>query len=557
MSLPQSTTSSASVPELFDVVIVGSGFAGLYMLHRLRLSNWTAIVLERGADVGGTWYWNAYPGARCDVESYQYSYAFSPELDQEWTWTERFAPQSEIFAYARHVADRFDLRRDIRFGRTVESAVFDETDDKWLVATREGDVIKARYCVMATGNLSEVKLPDIEGIGDFAGDTYHTGAWPHHPVDFTGKRVGVIGTGSSGIQCIPEIARQAAHLTVFQRTAHYSVPACNRVLSDEEIAAIKADYPKMRALIHRTRTGTILPRSCGPVADFDAAEIQAELEARWDGEKGGGSSFLAAFDDLLASLEANAPASEFAKRKIAEIVKDLQVAEDLTPHGYPLGAKRLVCDTNYFATYNLPNVTLVNLRRTPITAVRADGVETGETFHRLDALVYATGYDAGTGALNRIDIRGRGGKSLRDKWSTGPKCYLGLMVAGFPNLFTVTGPGSPSVLSNVLPSIEFHVEWIDQCLAYLDGGTIEASEDAEEEWAEHVRECAERTILTKADNWYLGSNIPGKPRVFFAYAGGLSHYEKRSTEIAREGYIGFKISQEKGQRIRLGWDSCP
>ncbi|MBO9603742.1 MAG: NAD(P)/FAD-dependent oxidoreductase [Novosphingobium sp.] len=544
LTLHKEAGQADSVREL-DVVIVGAGFAGLYMLHRLRLSRRTAIVIDRGSDVGGTWYWNRYPGARCDVESYQYSYGFSPDLDQEWTWTERFAPQTEILSYAQHVADRFDLRRDILFDRTVESAVFDEADDAWVVTTHQGEVFRARYCIMATGNLSDVKLPDIDGIGNFAGESYHTGAWPHHAVDFAGKRVGVIGTGSSGIQCIPEVARQAEHLTVFQRTANYSVPACNRVLADEEIAAIKADYPNMRALVHRTRTGTILPRSRGPLGNFDTAEVEREFEARWDGKKGGGSSFIAAFDDLLTSLESNAPAAEFVRGKIASIVNDPQVAEDLTPQDYPLGAKRLVCDTGYFDTYNRPNVTLVNLRRTPITRVDADGIETGDVFHSLDALIYATGYDAGTGALNRIDIRGVGGRSLRDKWREGPKCYLGLMVAGFPNLFIITGPGSPSVLSNVLPSIEFHVEWIDRCLSDLEGRRIEATEAAEEDWAEHVRQCAEQTIMTKADNWYLGANIPGKPRVFFAYAGGVPSYEKKCNEVARDGYQGFRILEKE------------
>ena len=531
--------------ELFDAVIVGAGFSGLYMLHRLRESGRKAVVIERGGDVGGTWYWNRYPGARCDVESHQYSFSFSPRLDQEWTWTERFAPQAEILAYVSHVADRFDLRRDIRFGRTVTGAHFDERDGTWSVSTREGDVFRGRYCIMATGNLSDVRLPDIPGVETFAGDCYHTGAWPQRAVDFAGRRVGVIGTGSSGIQCIPEIARRASHLTVFQRTASYSVPACNRVLGQSEIAALKRDYPRMRSLVHRTRTGTLLPRSRGPIAQFSKAEIEQEFAARWDGAKGGGSSFIAAFDDLLTSLDANEHAVEFVQARIRESVADPQVAADLTPQDYPLGAKRLVCDTGYFETYNRPNVTLVNLRRTPIRGIRADGIETTSSFHPLDALVFATGYDAGTGALNRIDISGVGGASLRDKWSAGPRCHLGLMVAGFPNLFLITGPGSPSVLSNVLPSIEFHVEWIDRCLDYLDGRTIEATAEAESQWVDHVRECAERTIMTKADNWYLGANIPGKPRVFFAYAGGLPNYESRCTEIAAAGYRGFKIGGEK------------
>jgi cation diffusion facilitator CzcD-associated flavoprotein CzcO len=351
----------------------------------------------------------------------------------------------------------------------------------------------------------------------------------------------VIGTGSSGIQCIPEIAREARQLTVFQRTPNYSVPACNRALDDAEIERIKAEYPRMRALVHRTRTGTILPRSRGPVADFSDDEIERELASRWDGERGGGSSFLAAFDDLLTSLQANVPAAEFVRARIREIVKDPQVAANLTPQDYPLGAKRLVCDTGYFDTYNRPNVTLVNLRQTPITRVRPDGVETTGGLHALDSLVFATGYDAGTGALNRIDIRGPYGETLREKWSAGPRCHLGLMVAGFPNLFLITGPGSPSVLSNVLPSIEFHVEWIERCLDHLDGRTIEATVEAESEWVDHVRECAERTIMTKADNWYLGANVPGKPRVFFAYAGGLPNYERKCTEVAASGYPGFRI----------------
>lgn len=532
-----------------DAVIVGAGFAGLYMLHRLRKSGRRAVVIERGDDVGGTWYWNRYPGARCDVESYQYSYSFSPELDQEWTWTERFSGQPEIHAYARHVADRFDLRSDILFERKVTSAHFDEDDETWRVTTDAGEEFSARYCIMATGNLSDIRLPDIPGVESFAGTHYHPGDWPRDGVDFTGRRVGVIGTGSSGVQLIPEIASQAEHLTVFQRTAGFSVPACNRPIGDTEMAAIKGSYPKLRALVHKTRTGSILPRSMGPVAAFSEEELIEEFEARWDGEKGGGASFIAAFDDLLTSEQANLPAAEFARRKIAEVVDDPQVADDLTPRGYPIGAKRLVCDTNYFATYNRPNVTLVNLRRTPITRITQQGVETAERLHSVDALVYATGYDAGTGALNRIDIRGRDGRTLRRKWAEGPRTYLGLMAEGFPNLFMITGPGSPSVLTNVLPSIEFHVEWIDRCIADLDGGTIEATTAAEDEWVDHVRECAERTLMTKADNWYLGANIPGKPRVFFAYAGGLPTYESKCTQVANRGYVGFVVRRETQARL--------
>lgn len=531
--------------DLLDAVIVGAGFAGLYMLHRLRQSGRRALVIERGSDVGGTWYWNRYPGARCDVESYQYSYSFSPELDQDWTWPERFSAQPEILAYIRHVAERFDLRRDVRFNLGVTAATYDDGTGTWDVATSDGAHRRARYCIMATGNLSEVKLPEISGVGEFAGDIYHTGNWPHDPVDFGGRRVGVIGTGSSGIQIIPEIARVADHLTVFQRTPNYSVPACNHPMTDDQIAAIKADYPRQRALIHKTRTGSILPRSLGRVSAFGPDELRQEFQARWDGDKGGGASFIAAFDDLLTSVEANAPASEFVRVKIAELVTDPQTAEDLTPRSYPLGAKRLVCDTGYFQTYNRPNVTLVNLRRTPITRIEAEGVRTGDDLHRLDALVFATGYDAGTGAINRIDVRGRGGRRLREVWADGPRAYLGLMTAGFPNLFMITGPGSPSVLSNVVPSIEYHVEWIDRCLQDLNGRGLEPTETAEAAWVDHVRDCAERTIMTRADNWYLGANVPGKPRVFFAYAGGLNVYEEKCTSVARQNYAGFRILERE------------
>jgi len=526
-----------------DIVVVGAGFAGLYMLHRALRQGRSAIAFERGEDVGGTWYWNRYPGARCDVESTQYSYSFSPELEQEWNWSERFAAQPEIQTYAAHVADRFGLRPHIRFGRTVTRAVFDEMARNWIIETDTRECVRARFCIMATGNLSRVKLPEIQGIEDFAGATFHTGAWPEEPVDFSGKRIGVIGTGSSGIQVIPEIARSAAALVVFQRTPAFSVPACNRPLVPSELAEVKRNYRELRRLAHRSRSGTVLPRSAGRSAlDFSEEERLRAFEERWKGDKGGGASFLATFGDLLVSEKANETAAAFVRHKIMETVRDQQTAADLSPRNYPIGSKRLPCDTSYFETYNKDNVELVNLQRTPIVAVGPRGIRTSERQYDLDCLVFATGYDAGTGAINAIDIRGRDGVRLSDVWRDGPQTYLGLMVAGFPNLFTVTGPGSPSILTNLLVSIEYHVDWIARCIDDLDRGemaTIEASKQAQDEWVRHVADLAGETLFLKADSWYVGANVPGKPRVFMAYVGGVPAYEARCEEIAARGYWGF------------------
>jgi cyclohexanone monooxygenase len=524
-----------------DVVIVGAGFAGMYMLHRLRAMGLRARVLEAGKGVGGTWYWNRYPGARCDVESMQYSYQFCDELQQAWQWSERYAAQPEILRYANHVAERFELRRDIRFETRVEAAAFDETSGRWRVTTGDGAKLEARFCVMATGCLSAPNLPSFEGRERFDGPTYLTGRWPHEEVDFTGLRVAVIGTGSSAIQSIPIIARQAAHLYVFQRTANYAVPAHNQPLAAEAVRAIKADYAGLRARAWQTPTGIDFQFRQQSALEATDEELQREYEARW---QQGGLGFMAAFNDLMTSHEANATAADFARAKIGSMVRDPEVAATLTPKNI-IGAKRLCVDTGYYATYNRPNVTLIDVGERPIERITSDGVRArGRTFV-VDAIVYATGFDAMTGALLGIDIRGRGGIRLRDAWSNGPRTYLGLQVAGFPNLFTVTGPGSPSVLTNMLPSIEQHVNWIAACLGHLrarGAACIEAGMRAQDAWTAHVEAAASATIKGATGSWYVGANIAGKPRSFMPYIGGVPAYLKKCDEVVTNGYEGFSLS---------------
>ncbi|MDJ0869338.1 MAG: NAD(P)/FAD-dependent oxidoreductase, partial [Myxococcota bacterium] len=516
-----------------DAVVVGAGFAGLYMLHRLRGLGLRARVFEAGGGVGGTWYWNRYPGARCDVESMEYSYQFSDELQQEWEWTERYAAQPEILRYLEHVTDRFDLRRDIRFDTRVIAAHYDEATGRWAIETERGERCTARFVVMATGCLSSANRPDFPGLEDFRGAWYHTGQWPHEGVDFSGQRVGVIGTGSSAIQSIPLIAQQAAHLYVFQRTPNYSVPAHNAPLDPEVQRRVKAEYAEFRArnalqgfgLDTRTRDESAL--------DVSAGEREREYQARWDH---GGLPFMACFNDLTSNPEANATIAEFLRRKIREIVRDPGVAELLSPDTM-VGCKRLCVDTDYFATFNRDDVTLVDVASAPIEAITAKGLRTRQRSYELDAIVFATGFDAMTGSLLKVDIRGRGGRALRDKWAEGPRTYLGLGTAGFPNLFTITGPQSPSVLSNMVPSIEQHVNWIADCVAYMrDQGAdrIEATPAAEDAWVAHVNEVAGETIFPTCNSWYLGANVPGKPRVFMPYL-GFPPYVEKCNEVAAKG----------------------
>jgi cyclohexanone monooxygenase len=538
MSAPQ----TESPPEHFDAVIVGAGFAGLYMLHRLRGLGFSVRVYEAASGVGGTWYWNRYPGARCDVESVDYSYSFSPELEQEWTWTERYAAQPEILAYLEHVADRFDLRRDIRFDTTVASARFDEASGDWRIETGTGQHVRATYCIMATGCLSSAKLPEIPGVERFAGPTFHTGRWPHHPVDFSGQRVGVIGTGSSAVQSIPHIARQAASVVVFQRTANFCVPAWNRPLEEGYLEEVKASYPERRELCRQSQAGFMAPRTDTTASAVSEAERQARYEERW---RDGGLGFIGAFVDTLIDPVSNESASDFIRAKIRHVVDDPEVAARLSPTGYPCGTKRLCVDIGYFETYNSDHVTLVDLRTTPIEAITPTGVTTSERHFEFDAIVYATGFDAMTGALASIEITGRGGERLSDKWRNGPKSYLGVAAAGFPNLFLITGPGSPSVLSNMVVSIEQHVDWIADCLEHLrEAGLsrIEAEAAAEEGWVELVAQVADFTLFPRANSWYVGANVEGKPRVFMPYIGGVGTYRAQCDEVARQNYEGFSLS---------------
>ena len=524
----------------FDAVIVGAGFAGMYMLHRLRRAGFRCRVIEAGKGVGGTWYWNRYPGARCDVESVQYSYQFSRELEQDWEWTERYATQPEILKYANHVADRFDLRRDMRFETRVTRAAFDETAKLWRLETDKGDRLAARFVIAATGCLSSPNTPRIPGLADFEGPTYHTGNWPHEGVDFSGKTVGVIGTGSSAIQSIPIIARQARHLTVFQRTANYTIPAHNRPLDRAYVREVKASYPEMRKRAKSLPAGIDIKINQASAIETAEGERRRLYQERWDY---GGLGFLAAFSDLLLNDQSNKTAADFVRGKIRQVVKDEKTAEILSPKNI-IGCKRLCVDTGYWETFNRPNVSLVDVSDSAIERITAAGLVARGQAYAFDCLVLATGFDAMTGALLKIDIVGRGGISLRDKWAEGPKTYLGLTIAGFPNLFTITGPGSPSVLTNMLPSIEQHVDWIADCLVALREkgvAVIEPVDTAEAFWAGEAGGAANITLRSSCSSWYVGANIPGKPRVFMPYIGGLPAYIECCEAVVKAGYEGFAI----------------
>ncbi len=524
-----------------DAVIVGAGFAGLYMLHRLRGLGFKSLVLEAGDGVGGTWYWNRYPGARCDVESMQYSYQFSGDLQQEWEWSERYAAQPELLRYANHVADRFDLRRDIRFGARVASAAFDEAAQLWCIETADGAQVMARFCIMATGCLSSPNLPAFKGIDTFKGDKYHTGYWPHEEVDFTGKRVAVIGTGSSAVQSIPIIARQAQQLFVFQRTANYAVPAHNHELDQNYQQTVKAEYPTLRARAKLTATGIDFDYSDRMALETPANERDREYETRW---QRGGLSFLGAFMDIMVNEDANRTAADFVRGKIRETVRDPAVAELLSPTN-TIGCKRLCIDIGYYETFNRPNVTLIDVSETPVQAITPNGVIVAGREYAVDAIVFATGFDAMTGALLKMDIRGQAGLTLREKWTAGPRMYLGLATAGFPNLFAITGPGSPSVLTNMLPTIEQHVDWIAQLLDHMrtrNLATIEPTPEAEDAWVGHGNEVAGRTLRYTCSSWYLGANVPGKPRVFMPYIGGFPKYVQKCNDVAANGYEGFVLA---------------
>ncbi len=526
----------------FDAVVVGAGFAGMYMLYRLREHGFRAVVFERADGVGGTWYWNRYPGARCDVESLEYSYSFSDELQREWEWSERYSGQPEILRYANHVADRFDLRRDIEFETSVISAHYQDDEINWCVTTDQGETVVARYLIMATGCLSSTNLPDIEGISDFHGETYHTGQWPHERVILQGKRVGIIGTGSSAIQAIPYLAKEARELVVFQRTPNFSIPARNREADQEEVDRVKRDYRAFREL-NRLAPAAIrgtMPGRNESVLEVAKEERIKELQKRWEH---GGFAFMGAFNDLGLNQEANDIAAEFVREQIRKIVDDPDIAETLSPDNV-IGCKRLCLDTEYYETYNLPHVSLIDINKDPIECLTTGGVKTTSTEFEFDVVVFATGFDAMTGTLLRVDIRGKDGQTLQHKWAEGPKTYLGLTTSNFPNMFLISGPGSPSVLTNMIVSIEQHVDWITACLEYMrehELMEINAELRAEEEWVAYVNAIADMTLYPTCNSWYLGANIPGKPRVFMPHV-GFPNYVQRCEEVVDSNYQGFSFA---------------
>lgn len=529
----------------FDVVVVGAGFAGLYMLHKAREMGLSVHVIEAGGDVGGTWYWNRYPGARCDVESLDYCYGFSPELLDEWRWSERFATQPEILSYIEHVADRFDLRGDIEFNTRVISAVFDDERSCWTIGTDAGATCTAQFCVMATGCLSLSYVPPFQGLDRFEGRSFHTGQWPHEPVDFTGRRVGVIGTGSSGIQLIPEIAKQADDLLVFQRTPNFTLPARNGPVSEELLAERMADYPgyKQSAMTTLSAIGIQHPPIGETAHAASVEEREAELERRWNI---GGNILLGAYRDVLFVESSNEIVGDFVRRKIRSIVEDPEVAERLTPTDHLIGTKRICVDTDYYATFNRPNVRLIDVRDSPIERFDATSLVTSDASYELDDIVFATGYDAMTGPLLSMDVRGRDGVRIAEAWEHGPATYLGLGIHGFPNLFVVAGPGSPSVRANMVAAIEQHVDWIADCIRYLEDNayvTIEATGEAQADWVQHVADLADATLFGKSSSWYSGSNIAGKPSVFAPYVGGMAEYIAECEAVVQRGYVGFQFER--------------
>jgi cation diffusion facilitator CzcD-associated flavoprotein CzcO/acetyl esterase/lipase len=551
---PNSEFARASLrkPD-FDVVVVGAGFAGLYLLHKLRKLGFSARALEAAADVGGTWYWNRYPGARCDIISIDYSYSFDPELEAEWQWSEKYATQPEILRYLQHVADKHDLRRDIAFETTVESAIWDEDSSWWLIRTDKGSEITCRYYVMAAGCLSKPKETDIEGCRSFRGEVYYTSRWPHQGVDFTGKRVAVIGTGSSGIQSIPLIAAQAKQLTVFQRTPNFSIPAHNGPIPTHRLADYEGDRAGYRERARWSRFGVPVELAQVGALQVSEEQRQSRYEAMWKAGELVGIGI--AFNDIIVNPKSNETLCEFIRGKIRAIVKNPETAEALCPKDHYVATKRACLDTNYYETYNLDHVRLVDLRKTPFARITETGIDTTSESFEFDAIVYATGFDAMTGPIVAVDITGRNGFRLRDKWADGPVTYLGLMTTGFPNFFAVTGPGSPSVLSNMTVSIEQHIDWICDCLKDLRDESLEVIEPtatAEAGWVQHVNDCANITLFPTANSWYMGANVPGKPRVFLPYIGGVDGYRTACNEVVARDYLGFVRSGPGQRRVNDG-----
>ena len=528
-----------------DVVVVGAGFSGLYLLYRLRKAGFSTRVFERGGDVGGTWYWNRYPGARCDVESLQYSYSFDEQLQQDWHWPEKFSAQPDILAYANHVADRFNLKKDIEFNIEVKASWFDENLKTWKITTNTGEEINAQYFIMATGCISTTQIPNIKGLSDYVGNTFHTGDWPHEEVDFSGQSIAVIGTGSSGIQSIPVLAKQAKKLTVFQRTPNYSIPSQNEPMTKKYERSWKDVYSERRKEMRYSAHGSLKDLNDVPALSVDEDQRQELYTKRW---AIGGTGFLGSFNDLLTNADANYTAAEYVRQQIKRVVKDKETAEILCPRSYPIGTKRICIDTGYFETYNRENVKLVDISKKPIQRLVTDGIIVDDQLYPFDSVIFATGFDAMTGSIFNVDIKGRDGLALKEKWNAGPKTYLGLMSASFPNLFMITGPGSPSVKSNMIMSIEQHVDLVIETLLSMRRkglSVVEPELEAENKWVDHVQEVANKTLFPQANSWYMGANIPGKPRLFMPYIGGVGAYREICEEIVANNYRGFKFEKAK------------
>ena len=528
-----------------DVVVVGAGFSGLYLLYRLRKAGFSTRVFERGGDVGGTWYWNRYPGARCDVESLQYSYSFDEQLQQDWHWPEKFSAQPDILAYANHVADRFNLKKDIEFNIEVKASWFDENLKTWKITTNTGEEINAQYFIMATGCISTTQIPNIKGLSDYVGNTFHTGNWPHEEVDFSGQSIAVIGTGSSGIQSIPVLAKQAKKLTVFQRTPNYSIPSQNEPMTKKYERSWKDVYSERRKEMRYSAHGSLKDLNDVPALSVDEDQRQELYTKRW---AIGGTGFLGSFNDLLTNADANYTAAEYVRQQIKRVVKDKETAEILCPRSYPIGTKRICIDTGYFETYNRENVKLVDISKKPIQRLVTDGIIVDDQLYAFDSIIFATGFDAMTGSIFNVDIKGRDGLALKEKWDAGPKTYLGLMSASFPNLFMITGPGSPSVKSNMIMSIEQHVDLVIETLLSMRRkglSVVEPELEAENKWVDHVQEVASKTLFPQANSWYMGANIPGKPRLFMPYIGGVGAYREICEEIVANNYRGFKFEKSK------------
>ena len=528
-----------------DVVVVGAGFSGLYLLYRLRKAGFSTRVFERGGDVGGTWYWNRYPGARCDVESLQYSYSFDEQLQQDWHWPEKFSAQPDILAYANHVADRFNLKKDIEFNIEVKASWFDENLKTWKITTNTGEEINAQYFIMATGCISTTQIPNIKGLSDYVGNTFHTGDWPHEEVDFSGQSIAVIGTGSSGIQSIPVLAKQAKKLTVFQRTPNYSIPSQNEPMTKKYERSWKDVYSERRKEMRYSAHGSLKDLNDVPALSVDEDQRQELYTKRW---AIGGTGFLGSFNDLLTNADANYTAAEYVRQQIKRVVKDKETAEILCPRSYPIGTKRICIDTGYFETYNRENVKHVDISKKPIQRLVTDGIIVDDQLYAFDSIIFATGFDAMTGSIFNVDIKGRDGLALKEKWNAGPKTYLGLMSASFPNLFMITGPGSPSVKSNMIMSIEQHVDLVIETLLSMRRkglSVVEPELEAENKWVDHVQEVANKTLFPQANSWYMGANIPGKPRLFMPYIGGVGAYREICEEIVANNYRGFKFEKSK------------